>query len=224
MRPLNLLYEKCVTSELELIVEEKNINSESNYYISGPYLMYGAPNKNKRQYAESEMITEVARYTKEFIDRNRALGELNHPPESTDVDLKNACHSVVSLEQREGNFFHGKSKILSTPSGLIVRTLLQDGIQLGISSRALGRLVPKDGINIVEGLRLLALDVVHEPSVTNAMLESITENRQFIIDEGGKVIELACDSLECKLDAIPKKDVSGYLAESFANFINALKA
>lgn len=223
MIPLRFLREKPILNELELIVEEKNMATGSTYYISGPYLMYGKPNKNRREYAETEMVNEVNRYTEEFIKKNRALGELNHPKESTEVDLKEACHSVVSLINKGDNYFYGKSKILSTPTGLITRTLLQDGIQLGISSRALGRLIPKNGVNMVEGLRILALDVVHEPSVSDAMLESIMENRQFIVQEGGKIIELACDSLECKLNALPKKEVDNYLAEAFNSFIKSLK-
>ena len=223
MRPLRLLLEKPVLSELELIVEEKNMKEPSTYYITGPYLMFDKPNKNKRQYPQSEMVNEVKRYTEEFINRNRALGELNHPQDSTEVDLTRACHCVIQLEQKDSNFYWGKSKVLSTPTGLITRTLLQDGIKLGISSRALGRLVPTGDVNMVEGLRLLALDVVHEPSVNDAMLESIMENRQFIIDQGGKVVELACDSLACKLNALPKKDVDNYIVETFASFFNSLK-
>lgn len=223
MQPLRLLLEKPVLNELELIVEEKNTKDPVNYYITGPYLMYDKPNKNKRQYTFNEMQHEVQRYTDDFINKNRALGELNHPSDSTEVDLTRACHSVIMLEQKDNNYYMGKSKILSTPMGIITRTLLQDGIKLGISSRALGRLIPRGDINLVEGFRLLALDVVHEPSVSDAMLESIMENRQFIIDQGGKVVELACDSLECKLNALPKKDVENYLAESIKAFIASLK-
>jgi hypothetical protein len=223
MMPLRLLLEKPILSELELIVEEKNTKEPASYYITGPYLMADKPNKNHRQYSLVEMINEVDRYKREFINSNRALGEINHPSDSTEVDLTRACHSVIQLEQKDNNYFWGKSKILSTPSGVICRQLLQDGIKLGISSRALGRLVPRGEINLVEGLRILALDIVHEPSVSDAMLESIMENRQFIIDQGGKIVELACDSLECKLNALPKKDVDNYLVEAFASFINSLK-
>jgi len=223
MQPLRLLIEKPVISDLELIVEEQNLKNPASYFIQGPYLMYDKPNKNKRQYSLVEMLNEVGRYTKDFINQGRALGEVNHPSDSTEVDLTRACHNVIQLEQREPNYFWGKSKILSTPAGLICRSLLSDGIKLGISSRALGRLVPRGDLNLVEGFRLLALDVVHEPSVNDAMLESIMESRQYIIDQGGKIVELACDSLECKLNSIPKKDVENYLAESLKSFINSLK-
>jgi len=218
-----MLLEKPITEGLEFIVEEQNTKEPANYFLQGPYLMYDKPNKNKRQYTQLEMTNEVARYKDEFVVRNRALGELNHPADSTEVDLSKACHMIVSLEQKDRNYFWGKSKILSTPSGVCVRQLLSDGCSLGISSRALGRLVPRGDINIVEGFRLLALDLVHEPSVSDAMLDSIMENRQYIIQEGGKIVELACDSLECRLNSIPKKDVNEYLAESFAKFFQSLK-
>jgi hypothetical protein len=179
-------------------------------------------NKNGRQYKLNEMINEVGRYQTEFIKTGRSLGELNHPSQSAEVDLKNACHMVVSLEQK-GNLFYGKSKILSTPSGAIVKSLLNDGVQLGISTRALGRLVPKNDINIVEGFRLITLDLVHEPSVSSAMLESVLENKQYIVEEGGKIVELACNGLECSLKNLPKKDIQNHLQESFLQFINSLK-
>jgi len=223
MQTYRLLSEKPVYEELEFIVEEKNTKDPAYYYLQGMYLMADKPNKNKRQYNLNEMMNEVTRYNSEFVVKNRALGELNHPADSTEVDLNRACHMVVSLEQKDNNYFWGKSKILSTPSGVVVRQLLTDGCKLGISSRALGRLNPRGDINMVEGFRLLALDLVHEPSVNDAMLDSIMENRQYIIQEGGKIVELACDSLECRLNSIPKKNVEEYIAESFAKFFQSLK-
>lgn len=222
-KPLKFLYEKPnFEHDLDVIIEEKNSKDERNVYISGIYMMANQVNKNKRQYDLNEMASEVSRYSNEFIKTGRALGEINHPQNSTDVDLKNACHLVVNLEQK-GNFFYGKSKILSTPSGAVVKALLQDGVKLGISSRALGRLVPQGDVNLVEGLRLIALDLVHEPSVSSAMLESVLENKQFIIGEGGKIVELQCNELECRLSNLPKKDVQNYIKESFMTFISSLK-
>jgi hypothetical protein len=223
MQPLNLLLEKPDYSyDLDVIIEEKNAKEDRNVYISGIYLMAESKNRNNRKYQLNEMIDEVVRYKKEFIDSGRSIGELNHPAASAEVDLKNACHMVLSLEQK-GNYFYGKSKILSTPSGVIVKSLLNDGVKLGISSRALGRLVPQDDVNLVQGFRLITLDLVHEPSVQSAMMESILENKQYVIDQGGKIVELACDGLECSIKNLPKKDVQKHIQESFINFINSLK-
>lgn len=223
MQPLKLLLEKPdYTNELDVIIEEKNTKEDRNVYISGIYMMAEQVNKNGRKYKLDEMINEVSRYKREFIDTGRSIGELNHPASSAEVNLKNACHMIMSLEQK-GNYFYGKSKILSTPSGVIVKSLLNDGVKLGVSSRALGRLVPNGGVNIVEGLRLIALDLVHEPSVSSALLESILENKQYIVDQGGKIVELACDGLECSLKNLPKKDIQSHIQESFISFINSLK-
>lgn len=218
-----MLLEKPISEDLEFIVEEKSLKEPSTYYIQGPYLMAEKPNRNKRVYSLNEMTNEVDKYKREFITTNRALGELNHPLDSTEVNLERACHMIVSLEQKDNNYFWGKSKILSTPAGVIVRQLLSDGCKLGISSRALGKLIPRGDTNLVEGLKLIALDLVHLPSVEEAMLDSIMESRQYIIQEGGKIVELACDSLQCRLNTLPKKDVQKHLKESFDKFIQDLK-
>ena len=224
MQPLKLLLEKPdYSNELDIIIEEKNSKEDRNMYISGIYMMAEGLNKNLRKYKLTEMVSEVDRYKREFITTGRSIGELNHPSSSAEVDLKNACHMVVSLEQK-GNLFYGKSKILSTPSGVIAKSLLNDGVKLGISTRALGRLVPQGtNENLVEGFRLITLDLVHEPSVGTAILDSLLENKQYIIEEGGKIVELACDGLECSLKKLPQKDVQKYIQESFTNFIKSLK-
>ncbi len=225
MQPLKLLLEKPdYSNELEVIIEEKNSKEERNVYISGIYMMAEGFNKNNRKYKLDEMVNEATRYNKEFIQTGRSIGELNHPAASAEVDLKNACHMVLSLEQK-GNYFYGKSKILSTPSGIIAKSLLNDGVKLGISTRALGRLIPQnDGSqNLVEGFRLITLDLVHEPSVSSAILDSILENKQYIIDNGGKIVELACNGLECQLKNLPKKDIQNHIQESFLNFIKSLR-
>lgn len=224
MQPLKLLLEKPdYSNELDVIIEEKNAKEERNVYISGIYMMAENFNKNFRKYKLDEMVNEVNRYKREFIDTGRSIGELNHPASSAEVDLKNACHMVVSLEQR-GNLFYGKSKILSTPSGIIAKSLLNDGVKLGISTRALGRLVPQSANeNLVEGFRLITLDLVHEPSVSSAILDSLLENKQYIIDQGGKIVELACNELECQIRNLPKKDVQKHIQESFVAFIKSLR-
>lgn len=222
MTPLRFLRSEATTEDLEVIVEEKNTNEPRSVFIQGPYMLASEPNQNKRIYDLNEMISEVARYNKEFISQNRGLGELCHPAESTDVDLSRACHMVTKLEQKD-NVFYGKSKILSTPSGVIVKQLLIDGVKLGVSSRALGSLIQEGAYNKVKNLHIIAMDLVHQPSYQSAILESITENRQYIIAEGGRIVELACDSLSCRLNAIPKKEVETYMLESFNQFLKALK-
>ena len=115
-------------NDFQYIVEEKNANEPRNFYIKGPYMMAEGANRNKRIYNLDEMRSEATRYTEEMIKPGRAMGELNHPT-TADVDLGRACHLVTELTQ-DGNVFYGKSKVLSTPSGLIVRSLINDGVKV----------------------------------------------------------------------------------------------
>ena len=125
---LNLVVEKPdVNDEFEYIEEEVDRNSPSNLYIKGPYMMAEGVNKNNRLYPLDELQREAARYIEEMVTPGRAMGELNHPT-TADVDLERACHMVTELTQ-DGNVFYGKSKVLSTPCGQIVRSLINDGVK-----------------------------------------------------------------------------------------------
>ena len=131
-----LLVEKPDLHEFEYILEEQNDKADSKLFVSGPYMQFGEKNRNGRIYEGEEMVKEVSRYTEEMINQKRALGELNHPT-SAEVNPEKACHMVTELKQN-GNIFYGKSQVLSTPVGQIMRSLIMDGVKLGMSSRALG--------------------------------------------------------------------------------------
>ena len=123
---LNLLVEKPdLEDNFEYILEETNRNTPSTLYIKGPYMMAEGVNKNKRLYPIDELRGEVKRYNEEMIIPGRAMGELNHPA-TADVDLERACHIVTELYEQD-NVFFGKSKVLTTPCGQIVRSLINDG-------------------------------------------------------------------------------------------------
>lgn len=209
--------------DLDYIVEQQNGDAPKCHYLTGPFMMAGSPNKNKRIYDIDEMITESERYTTEYVKTGRALGELNHPigEGCTEINLEKAAHMVVNLERKD-NLIFGKTKILSTPTGVITRQLLSDGVKIGISSRALGKLIPENGFNKVKGLKLICLDLVHEPSAP-AMLESIMESKQFLIEEGGKIVEIALEGVEKRISNLPRKDVDDYLKETFIKFFDSLK-
>lgn len=220
---LNFLCENQNT-ELEYVYEAQNIKGEQHHFLTGPMLMADRPNRNNRIYPLKEMIEEVKRYDQNYIQTHRACGELNHPKNATDINPSNVCHMITEMHQ-EGNMFYGKTKILSTPSGTIVKQLLSDGVRLGISSRALGSVVPQpDGTNLVENFHLICLDLVMEPSVGSAMLESVMESKQYIIDEGGRIVELAVDQLSKSVKKIPTTGRDEYLAETFKKFFDSLKA
>lgn len=214
-----LLVEKPDIHEFEYILEEKNDKSDSKLYVSGPYMQFGEKNRNGRIYDSEEMIKEVARYTTEMINEKRALGELNHPT-SAEVNPEKACHMVTELKQ-SGNVFHGKSQVLSTPTGLIMRSLIMDGVKLGMSSRALGQLEEKDDANYVKEMRLVAVDCVADPSFPKAFVNGILESKQFVLAQDGTFSE-TYENFQNGLTNLPKKDVDLYLKEQICHFLNKI--
>jgi hypothetical protein len=215
----NLLVESP-NYELKYLVEEKNRNAPSNMFIQGPFLMADKPNRNNRIYPLQQMVEEVNRYSSEMVTNNRATGELNHPS-TPEVNLERACHIVTSLRQ-DGNIFEGKSKILSTPMGQVVRSLIMDGVKLGVSSRALGKVETKNGYGHVSDFRLVAIDVVADPSVPTAFVNGILESKQWVLSDDG-AFEPVYEKFEKAISKLPLKNKDAYLKEQFINFINALK-
>ena len=207
-------------NDFEYIVEEKNSNEPRNFFIKGPYMMAENANKNKRIYDLTEMKSEVNRYTTEMIKTGRAMGELNHPT-TADVDLGRACHIVTELSQ-DGNVFYGKSKVLSTPTGLIVRSLINDGVKIGMSTRGLGQLVSESsGVNRVKDFRLVAIDCVADPSFPKAFVNGILESKQYVLNTDGSFQE-RYDTFEKSISKLPSKNKEEFLRETILNFINKL--
>ena len=188
--------------------------------IRGPYMACEEVNKNKRIYTESDMEREVNRYVQEMVMPKRALGELNHPA-SAEVDLERACHMVTSL-RKDGNIIMGESIVLSTPTGLIVRSLINDGVKVGMSSRALGQLEEQsDGINRVNEMRLIAVDCVADPSCPKAFVNGILESKQYVLGMDGKLEEVY-ESFEKSIRGLPRHDVASFLKEQILTFLSKL--
>lgn len=208
--------------ELQYILEEKNKTEPSTLFIQGPFLMSEQKNKNGRIYNLNEMVQEVGRYTNEMIKEKRALGELNHPA-SVEVNPERACHMITELRQ-DGNMFFGKSKILSTPMGQLVRALIMDNVKLGISSRALGKLLPQGDAHSVQGFHLICCDVVHDPSVSTAFVNGIMEAKNWILEADGTIAE-AYDVFENGVKTLPRKSdlKEAVMKEQILKFITALK-
>jgi len=224
--PLKLFVEEP-SYELEYIVEQKNASAPSTMYIQGPYLMAENKNKNGRIYSINEMVTEVERYRSEMMKLGRSLGELNHP-QSVEVNPERACHMITELNQ-DGSTFIGKSKVLSTPMGQVVRSLIMDGVKLGVSSRALGRLLPdSNGSHAVQGFHLIACDVVHDPSVSTAFVNGILESKQWILKCDGSVcewVEHEHDKMCKACETLPKHGDAkeAVLKEAVLNFLSSLR-
>jgi hypothetical protein len=177
-------------------------------------------NKNKRIYSEGEMDREVNRYINEMVKTNRAMGELNHPTKA-EVDLERACHMVTEIK-KEGNTYFGKSKVLSTPTGQIVRSLVNDGVKIGMSSRALGKLTEQtNGINRVSEFRLVAVDCVADPSCPSAFVNGILESKQYVLRDDGRLEEFY-ESFSNAISSLPKRDVEQYLKDQIITFFQKI--
>ena len=220
---LNLIVEApAPKEEFEYIVEEGSSKDKQNFFIKGPYMMAEGVNRNKRVYPLEEMQREVKRYNNFMVKTGRAMGELNHPT-TADVDLERACHLVTELSQ-DGNVFYGKSKVLSTPTGLIVRSLINDGVRVGMSSRALGQLIPEsgeDGVNRVKDFKLVAIDCVADPSFPKAFVNGILESKQYVVNKYGQFEEMY-DNFEKSLQTLPKRNTDDFLKENILKFIKSL--
>ena len=217
---LNLLVEKpTLEDQFEYVIEESNRNSPSTLYIKGPYMMAEGVNKNNRKYPIDELRREVQRYNEEMVQPGRAMGELNHPA-SADVDLERACHIVTELYE-DNNVFYGKSKVLSTPCGLIVKSLINDGVKVGMSSRALGTLEEGSGHNVVRNLKLVAVDCVADPSYPKAFVNGILESKQWVIAENGKYEEIY-DNFTKSISKLPVRGVDDFLREHIIKFLRSI--
>jgi hypothetical protein len=173
----------------------KEINETVNYlseakdgkkelFIEGPFLVAEKKNRNGRLYEYNTMKKEVHRYTEEYINKNRAFGELGHPDSPT-INLDRVSHMIVGLRE-EGNQWIGKAKILETPMGNIARQLIEGGAQLGVSSRGMGSLKNVNGVNVVQPDFYLATaaDIVADPSAPGAFVQGIMEGKEWMLVNG----------------------------------------
>lgn len=193
---------KLITEEIEsveIITEEKN--GVKTLYIQGPFLQTEVTNRNGRNYPLSIMEREVKRYTETFISKGRALGELGHPDGPT-VNLDRVSHMITSLH-REGNNFIGKAKLLDTPMGNIAKSLLGEGVTLGVSSRGIGSLVEKNGIKYVgeDFMLATAADIVADPSAPDAFVQGIMEGKEWVWD-GGVLKEMNAEHTRQKIETL----------------------
>ena len=166
------------------VIVEENEKGEKDYFIEGVFMQSDIKNRNGRIYPEQVMKKEVDRYRKEFVEKDRAFGELGHPDGPT-INLDKVSHMITKLEQ-DGKNFMGRAKILSTPNGQIVRNLINDGAKLGVASRGLGSLETRGGAQVVKDDFQLATaaDIVADPSAPEAFVEGIMEGVEWYYDSG----------------------------------------
>ena len=208
-----------VFDNFEVIEEQSSLKDQSTLYIKGPYIGCNIKNKNGRYYDINDTRTDVSRYIQEMVIPQRALGELNHPS-SAEVNLERACHMVVEL-QEDNNCFMGKSKILTTPMGTLLRSLINDGVKVGMSTRALGSLQEESKGNVVKNMYLVAIDAVADPSYPKAFVNGILESKSWVVGKNGDFEEVY-ESFEKSIKVLPKKEVNAFLKEQIVKFINSL--
>jgi len=187
-------------NDIEVLTEDKD--GKQSTYIKGIFLQTEITNRNGRMYRFDTMNREVGKYNEEFIQRGRALGELGHP-EGPTVNLDRVSHKIVELYP-EGKNFIGKAKLLETPMGKIAKSLLEEGVQLGVSSRGLGSLKKEGTTSVVADDFILstAADIVADPSAPDAFVEGIMEGKEWALVDG-KIKEAQIEAIKASLDNAP---------------------
>ena len=192
------------------LIEDIEILTEENYgkkdtYIKGIFLQTEITNRNGRMYKYDTMSREVNKYNEEFVKRGRALGELGHP-EGPQINLDRVSHKIVDLYP-EGKNFIGKAKLLETPMGKIAKNLLEEGVQLGVSSRGLGSIKKEGTTSVVADDFILATaaDIVADPSAPDAFDEGIYEGREWVM-ENNRFKEVHIEQIKQALDTAPSRE------------------
>ena len=206
--------------EVEYITEEKE-NGGKNYKIRGIFMQADIKNRNGRVYPMEVLDEEVRKYNKNFIQQNRAFGELGHPDGPT-VNLERVSHMITSLKP-DGKNFIGEAKIMDTPMGKIVKNLMDEGAKLGVSSRGMGSLRQKGGANVVSDDFYLATaaDIVADPSAPNAFVEGIMEGKEWVWNNGA-LVEAHVADLKKKFDVKKHQRQVNLEALEFARFLEKL--
>ena len=209
---------------IQPVITEAKEGKGKDYFIEGIFMQGGIKNRNGRMYPMETLDKEVNRYNDQFVKTNRAYGELGHPDGPT-INLERVSHMIKDLK-REGNDYVGKAKIMDTPYGKIVKSLIDEGAQLGVSSRGMGSLQQNsDGINEVQGDFQLATagDIVADPSAPNAFVNGVMEGVEWIYDaasnswQSQKVIEQIRDT-----GRISARELQERKVEFFENFLKTL--
>ena len=207
-------------SDIKFITEGKGVNKKM--YIEGVFLQGEIKNRNGRVYPMDTLSREVGRYNESFIQKGRALGELGHPDGPT-VNLDRVSHKITSLVQ-EGNNFRGKAQLLDTPMGKIAKSLIGEGVTLGVSSRGVGSLRESQGCKVVgEDFQLAtAADIVADPSAPDAFVSGIMEGKEWVWD-GGILREQLAEKTQKRINTlIDQKVLEEHKLGLFQDFLSNL--
>ena len=208
------------TTEEVRLVTEKTEDGKKNYFIEGVFMQAETKNRNGRVYPMEHLQKEVKRYCIELVEKKRALGELNHPQGPT-VNLDKVSHLITELHFK-GNDCYGKAKVLETPMGKIVKSLIDEGAQLGVSSRGMGSLKDIGGINEVQqDFMLSAVDIVADPSAPSAFVNGIMEGAEWVWDNG-ILREKHIAEMKREIEQSTRQDKEQQAIHIFEKFIRGL--
>jgi len=205
------------------IVTEGSLGKGKDYFIEGIFLQAELVNRNGRMYTEKVMDKEVQRYCEQYIDKNRAYGELGHP-DSPSINLDRVSHMIVSL-RKEGTNYIGKAKILDTPMGKIAKGLLDGGANLGVSSRALGSLkTNSEGVQIVQDDFMLstAADIVADPSAPDAFVRGIMEGHEWVFVDG-KYVQKNIEEVRSMIKKTSSAGLNETKLRAFQHFLGKIR-
>lgn len=209
-------------TEVSTLVEGEGQNKQ--LYITGIFAQGGVVNRNRRIYPSGILSEAMDAYNRDFIMKNRAVGEAEHPT-TTKVNLDRISHVIVpgSLD-RQGDNYSAKARILNTPCGNIVRGLLEGGVQIGVSTRADGQ-AKKNHQGIMEvqnGLKMAAIDIVFSPSAPDAFVDSLVEGEEFIWNTMCEDTEFL-ESLKEDVRAAKSRELAEAKVAAFGKFMKHLR-
>ncbi len=211
-----------LVEDIQYIKEDKD--GKESLYLTGTFAQAEIANRNKRIYRLPILEGEINRYVKENVNTNRAMGELGHP-QGPNINLDRVAIHIKELN-RDGNNFNGKALVASTPMGKVCENLINDGARLGVSTRALGSLKPlKDGLNEVQDdLKLLAIDVVADPSAPDAFVQGIMESREYLFDFGTNTwVQQVAEQTQKQLKTMPLKQIELNKVKLFERWLQSLE-
>ena len=210
------------SDDVEYITEEKE-DGKKAFKLKGVFMQAETKNRNGRIYPVEILDKEVKRYMKENVKKNRAYGELGHPDSPT-INLDRVSHMIKDLKLEDKNFI-GKAKIMDTPYGKIVKSLIDEGASLGVSSRGMGSLkTTKDGTSEVQKDFMLATaaDIVADPSAPDAFVRGVMEGKEWMFVDG-KFVEQDIDAVKSSITKATRSQLEEAKLFAFAKFLKAIK-
>ena len=209
-----------LNENVEFLVE-KDAKGDKSHFIRGIFMQAEMKNRNGRMYPLPVLENEVIRYNENYVQKKRAFGELGHP-EGPTINLDRVSHMITEL-YKEGNNFMGKAKIMGTPYGKIVKSLIDEGANLGVSSRGMGSLKPQRDTQIVQDDFHLATaaDIVADPSAPNAFVEGIMEGKEWVWDNGS-LHEVRIREYKEQIDNSTRVEREDMKLNAFQDFLSKL--